>query len=167
MRKFLLNESKWLESLARAELNYNCTPSETLGNLSPFQAEMGWNPRLSGEYLLESAKPRVLNAETVEKRKMELAAVHKLVTAKQAGYNGKGGKQWKTFAGQRVWLSTANLPDGLFPDMGTRKWRKKWLGPVVVKRVISEGRVVELDLSSLPEITQSDTIFSTDHLRPA
>lgn len=128
------NPSSWAEQLSWAEYAHNSLPSSASG-ISPFQCCLGYQPPLFSSQETDSYCPsvqtfisrckrtwkRVRSALCRSKRRMCVAA------------NRSRVKSPRYVAGQKVWLSTSNLP--LQSD--SRKLAPRFIGPFRIIKIVN------------------------------
>uniref|UniRef100_A0A9J7X1Y6 Uncharacterized protein n=1 Tax=Cyprinus carpio carpio TaxID=630221 RepID=A0A9J7X1Y6_CYPCA len=128
------NPSSWAEQLSWAEYAHNSLPSSASG-ISPFQCCLGYQPPLFSSQETDSHCPsvqtfisrckrtwkRVRSALCRSKRRMCVAA------------NRSRVKSPRYISGQKVWLSTSNLP--LQSD--SRKLAPRFIGPFRIIKIVN------------------------------
>lgn len=128
------NPSSWAEQLSWAEYAHNSLPSSASG-ISPFQCCLGYQPPLFSSQETDSHCPsvqtfisrckrtwkRVRSALCRSKRRMCVAA------------NRSRVKSPRYVTGQKVWLSTSNLP--LQSD--SRKLNPRFIGPFHIIKIVN------------------------------
>ncbi|KAG1940759.1 retrotransposable element [Pimephales promelas] len=154
------NPASWSEQLPWAEYAYNSHPSSATG-LSPFHGCLGYQPPLFSSQEAESRCPsvqvfiarcrrtwrRVKSALCRTRRRMRTAA------------NKRRVKSPRYIRGQRVWLSTANLP----LQSESRKLAPRFIGPFRIIKIINPV-TVRLRLSS--DLRRVHPVFHVSCIKP-
>ena len=157
------DEDNWDELLTAAELSYNCAVHASTG-FSPYYLNYGQEPNLPID---EAVKPaHVSNNPTAADRIAQLHAA--LAQAKsslqraqqrQAHYADQHRRELTFVVGDSVLLSTEHLT--LKDKDRTKKLLSKYIGPFVVKRVVSPV-AYELEL---PPSMQMHPVFHLSKLK--
>uniref|UniRef100_A0A8K9Y3I9 Gypsy retrotransposon integrase-like protein 1 n=1 Tax=Oncorhynchus mykiss TaxID=8022 RepID=A0A8K9Y3I9_ONCMY len=128
------NPASWSEQLPWAEYAHNSLPSSATG-LSPFQSSLGYQPPLFSSQFAESSVPSaqafVQRCERTWKRVRSVLCRYRTQTVRAA--NKRRTKSPRYCRGQRVWLSTQNLP----LKTASRKLTPRFIGPFRISRVIN------------------------------
>uniref|UniRef100_A0A8K9UZ16 Gypsy retrotransposon integrase-like protein 1 n=1 Tax=Oncorhynchus mykiss TaxID=8022 RepID=A0A8K9UZ16_ONCMY len=128
------NPASWSEQLPWAEYAHNSLPSSATG-LSPFQSSLGYQPPLFSSQFAESSVPSaqafVQRCERTWKRVRSSLCRYRTQTVRAA--NKRRTKSPRYCRGQRVWLSTQNLP----LKTASRKLTPRFIGPFRISRVIN------------------------------
>uniref|UniRef100_A0A8K9WTB0 Gypsy retrotransposon integrase-like protein 1 n=1 Tax=Oncorhynchus mykiss TaxID=8022 RepID=A0A8K9WTB0_ONCMY len=128
------NPASWSEQLPWAEYAHNSLPSSATG-LSPFQSSLGYQPPLFSSQFAESSVPSaqafVQRCERTWKRVRSALCRYRTQTVRAA--NKRRTKSPRYCRGQRVWLSTQNLP----LKTASRKLTPRFIGPFRISRVIN------------------------------
>ncbi|KAG1952091.1 retrotransposable element [Pimephales promelas] len=122
------NPASWSEQLPWAEYAHNSAPSSATG-LSPFECCLGYQPPLFPSASSESNVPSVNTFIQRCKRTWRAvrSALCKSRSVTRRAANKRRVKSPRYVCGQRVWLSTLNLPLQ-FPS---RKLAPKFIGPLL------------------------------------
>jgi len=128
------NPASWAEQLPWAEYAHNSLPSSATG-LSPFQSSLGYQPPLFSSQLAESSVPSaqafVQRCERTWRRVRSALCRYRAQTVRAA--NKRRIKSPRYCCGQRVWLSTRNLP----LTTASRKLTPRFIGPFRVSQVVN------------------------------
>uniref|UniRef100_A0A8K9XXP6 Gypsy retrotransposon integrase-like protein 1 n=1 Tax=Oncorhynchus mykiss TaxID=8022 RepID=A0A8K9XXP6_ONCMY len=128
------NPASWSEQLPWAEYAHNSLPSSATG-LSPFQSSLGYQPPLFSSQFAESSVPSaqafVQRCERTWKRVRSALCRYRAQTVRAA--NKRRTKSPRYCRGQRVWLSTQNLP----LKTASRKLTPRFIGPFRISQVIN------------------------------
>uniref|UniRef100_A0A8K9X149 Gypsy retrotransposon integrase-like protein 1 n=1 Tax=Oncorhynchus mykiss TaxID=8022 RepID=A0A8K9X149_ONCMY len=128
------NPASWSEQLPWAEYAHNSLPSSATG-LSPFQSSLGYQPPLFSSQFAESSVPSaqafVQRCERTWKRVRSALCRYRAQTVRAA--NKRRTKSPRYCRGQRVWLSTQNLP----LKTASRKLTPRFIGPFRISRIIN------------------------------
>ncbi|KAG1934059.1 retrotransposable element [Pimephales promelas] len=154
------NPASWAEQLSWAEYAYNSAPASATG-FSPFQSCLGYQPPLFPSSDLESKVPSALAFIQRCKRtwRMVRAALCKSRSVTLRAANKRRIKSPRYACGQRVWLSTANLP----LQYPSRKLAPKFIGPFRVVRVHSP---VAVRLRLPASLRRVHPVFHVSNLKP-
>ncbi|KAI2664272.1 Transposon Tf2-9 polyprotein [Labeo rohita] len=128
------NPASWCENLRWAEYAYNSLPSSATG-LSPFHACLGYQPPVFSSQEVEASVPSVqalISRCRRTWRKVRQALCQTRKRTRRAA-NRHRSRAPRYVCGQRVWLSTRNLP--LQPP--SRKLAPKFIGPFSVVKVLN------------------------------
>lgn len=138
------NPASWSEQLPWAEYAYNSAPSSATG-LSPFHGCLGYQPPLFPSQDSESNVPSVRAFIQRAERTWRgvRSALCKTRSRTRRAANKRCVKSPRYIVGQRVWLSTLNLP---LQSM-SRKLAPKFIGPFRILKVLRPVSV-KLKLSS-------------------
>ncbi|KAI2657893.1 Transposon Tf2-6 polyprotein [Labeo rohita] len=135
------NPASWCENLRWAEYAYNSLPSSATG-LSPFHACLGYQPPVFSSQEVEASVPSVqalISRCRRTWRKVRQALCQTRKRTRRAA-NRHRSRAPRYVCGQRVWLSTRNLP--LQPP--SRKLAPKFIGPFSVVKVLNPVAVKKL-----------------------
>uniref|UniRef100_A0A8C7TRA2 Gypsy retrotransposon integrase-like protein 1 n=1 Tax=Oncorhynchus mykiss TaxID=8022 RepID=A0A8C7TRA2_ONCMY len=128
------NPASWSEQLPWAEYAHNSLPSSATG-LSPFQSSLGYQPPLFSSQFAESSVPSaqafVQRCERTWKRVRSALCRYRAQTVRAA--NKRRTKSPRYCRGQRVWLSTQNLP----LKTASRKLTPRFIGPFRISQIIN------------------------------
>ncbi|KAG1943781.1 retrotransposable element [Pimephales promelas] len=128
------NPASWSEQLPWAEYAHNSLPSSATG-LSPFQSSLGYQPPLFLSQLADSNVPSaqafVQRCERTWWRVRSALCRYRAQTVRAA--NKRRTKSPRYCRGQRVWLSTLNLP----LKTTSRKLTPRFIGPFRIAQIIS------------------------------
>ncbi|KAG1962190.1 retrotransposable element [Pimephales promelas] len=128
------NPASWSEQLPWAEYAHNSLPSSATG-LSPFQSSLGYQPPLFSSQLADSNVPSaqafVQRCERTWRRVRSALCRYRAQTVRAA--NKRRTKSPRYCRGQRVWLSTLNLP----LKTTSRKLTPRFIGPFRIAQIVS------------------------------
>uniref|UniRef100_A0A8L0DMZ4 Gypsy retrotransposon integrase-like protein 1 n=1 Tax=Oncorhynchus mykiss TaxID=8022 RepID=A0A8L0DMZ4_ONCMY len=128
------NPASWSEQLPWAEYAHNSLPSSATG-LSPFQSSLGYQPPLFSSHFAESSVPSaqafVQRCERTWKGVRSALCRYRAQTVRAA--NKRRTKSPRYCRGQRVWLSTQNLP----LKTASRKLTPRFIGPFRISQIIN------------------------------
>ncbi|KAG1962189.1 retrotransposable element [Pimephales promelas] len=128
------NPASWSEQLPWAEYAHNSLPSSATG-LSPFQSSLGYQPPLFSSQLADSNVPSaqafVQRCERTWRRVRSALCRYRAQTVRAA--NKRRTKSPRYCCGQRVWLSTLNLP----LKTTSRKLTPRFIGPFRIAQIVS------------------------------
>ena len=157
LRTFIqLDQAQWENLLPALELAHNTSPNASTG-LTPFQILIGENPRTGKSYELISYY-RTPNMAR-EFRMWVARAVRHIAQAQrqQQKQANKKRRDLKFQVGDKVWLSTVNLP-----AEGCPKFKERFIGPFPVSKVINDV-AYQLDL---PPSLAIHPVFHVSLLKP-
>ncbi|CAM4606773.1 unnamed protein product [Leuciscus chuanchicus] len=154
------NPASWPEQLPWAEYAYNSAPASATG-LSPFQGSLGYQPPLFSASDTESKVPSVKAFIQRCKRtwRMVRSALCKSRSVTRRSANKRCIKSPRYVRGQKVWLSTANLP----LQYPSRKLAPKFIGPFRVIKVLSP---VSVRLRLPANLRRVHPVFHVSCLKP-
>ncbi len=128
--------SSWCEQLGWAEYAYNSLPSSSTG-ISPFHCCLGYQPPLFSAQESESSVPSVQalikRCQLTWKRVRKTLCKSRERICRAANRHRSKAKVPRYICGQRVWLSTRNLP----LRSPSRKLAPKFIGPFSIIKVLS------------------------------
>jgi transposase InsO family protein len=166
LRAYAEKREDWEEWLPFVAAAYNSTQQESTKR-TPFELNfpdarsidpLQWAMKES------SGDPRGVSVEA-DRTLKEMQAIWDetranlvLEQAKQKKYADRQRREVKYKAGDRVWLSTRNLPTY------RGKLQDKWIGPFVVTEVMSAGTSVRLDLQG--QLGKTHPVFHVNLLKP-
>ena len=144
-------QNNWSEWLAIAEFTFN-NKVHTTTKMSPFKVSYGREPRIGFDIRKKGKNEKAEEFAREMKERHEEARVA-LVKAqeemkKQADRNRKEAEEYRV--GDKVLISTKDFSMELM-KRATKKLTEKFIGPYVVKKIVSEN-VVELELPVLLRI---------------
>lgn len=127
------NPSSWCEQLPWAEYAHNSLPSSSTG-LTPFNCCLGYQPPLFPSQELEASIPSV---EAFIQRcrrtwKRVRTALCRTKVRSRLAADRRRVKAPRYVCGQRVWLSTLNLP----LQSSSRKLSPRFIGPFLIIKVL-------------------------------
>ena len=132
------NPTSWCRHLAWAEYAHNSLPVAATG-LSPFQCSLGYQPPLFSSRESEASVPSVqafIRRCKSTWRRARAALLHSGSQVKR-GADRRRVKAPHYRRGQRVWLSTKDLP----LKVDSRKLAPRFIGPYLVERVLGPSAV--------------------------
>ena len=138
-------QNNWSEWLATAEFAFN-NKVHTATKISPFKVNYGREPRMGFDFRKKGKNEKAEEFAREMKERHEEARVA-LVKAqekmkRQADRNRKEAEEYRV--GDKVLISTKDFSMELMKRV-TKKLTEKFIGPYVVKKIVSEN-VVELEL---------------------
>ena len=135
-------QNNWTEWLATAEFAFN-NKVHIATKISPFKANYGREPRM-GFDIRKKGKVEEFVREMKEKHEEARAALVKLQEEmkKQVDRNRKEEEEYRV--GDKVLISTKDFSMKLMKRV-TKKLTEKFIGPYVVRKIMSEN-AVELEL---------------------
>ena len=135
-------QNNWSEWLATAEFAFN-NKVHIATKISPFKANYGREPRM-GFDIRKKGKVEEFVREMKEKHEEARAALVKLQEEmkKQVDRNRKEAEEYRI--GDKVLISTKDFSMKLMKRV-TKKLTEKFIGPYVVRKIMSEN-AVELEL---------------------
>lgn len=155
------NPASWAEQLPWAEYAHNSLPSSATG-LSPFQASLGYQPPLFPSQEVDSRVPSV--QEFVRRCKRTWLGVRSALCRSRRqtcrAANRRRIKSPKYRCGQRVWLSSADLP----LQSVSRKLAPRFIGPFRISRVLSP---VTVQLKLPRYLRRVHPVFHVSRIKPA
>jgi len=144
-------QNNWAEWLATAEFAFN-NKVHTVTKMSPFQVNYGREPRMGFDIRKKGKNEKAEEfVRKMKERHEEARAV--LVKSqeemkRQADRNRKEAKEYRV--GDKVLISTKDFSMEL-RKRATKKLTEKFIGPYVVKKIVSEN-AVELELPAVLRI---------------
>ena len=144
-------QNNWSEWLATAEFAFN-NKVHTATKISPFKVNYGREPRMGFDFRKKGKNEKAEEFAREMKERHEEARVA-LVKAqeemkRQADRNKKEAEEYRV--GDKVLISTKDFSMELMKRV-MKKLTEKFIGPYVVKKIVSEN-VVELELPVLLRI---------------
>ncbi len=126
--------ASWCDQLAWAEYAHNSLPSSATG-LSPFECCLGYQPPLFASQESQSSVPSVERFIQRCKRtwRRVRSALCRTRTRTRRAANRHRVRSPRYVCGQKVWLSTRNLPI----QEGSRKLMPRFVGPFSIVKVLS------------------------------
>lgn len=154
------NPASWAEQLPWAEYAHNSLPSSATG-LSPFQASLGYQPPLFASQSADSNVPSIQKFIQRCKRTWVRVRASLCSSRRQTrkAANRRRVKSPRYVCGQRVWLSTSNLP----LQSISRKLAPRFIGPFRVSKIISPV-TVQLKLPS--HLHRIHPVFHVSCIKP-
>ncbi len=152
--------ASWCDQLSWAEYAYNSLPSTATG-LSPFHACLGYQPPLFTSQETESSVPSVqafIQRCRRTWRRVRSALCRSRARTRRAA-NRHRVKAPRYVCGQKVWLSTQNLP----LQVSSRKLMPRFIGPFSIVKVLSPV-VVKLRLSN--QLRRVHPVFHVSCIKP-
>jgi transposase InsO family protein len=154
------NPASWTEQLPWAEYAHNSAPSSATG-LSPFHCCLGYQPPLfpsqDSDSSVPSAKAFIRRCRRTWRR-VRSALCHSRSLTRRAA-NKHRVKSPRYTCGQRVWLSTLNLP----LQSVSRKLAPRFIGPFRVSKVMSP---VTIRLKLPPNLRRIHPVFHVSCVKP-
>ncbi|KAG1974134.1 retrotransposable element [Pimephales promelas] len=154
------NPVSWSEQLPWAEYALNSAPSSATG-FSPFQCCLGYQPPLFSSQETESKVPSVqafIQRAKRTWREVRSALVKSRSRTRRAA-NRRRVKSPRYSVGQRVWLSTLNLP----LQSTSRKLAPRFIGPFRILKILSPVSV-RLKLSA--NLRRVHPVFHVSCIKP-
>uniref|UniRef100_A0A8C1PUC8 Gypsy retrotransposon integrase-like protein 1 n=1 Tax=Cyprinus carpio TaxID=7962 RepID=A0A8C1PUC8_CYPCA len=154
------NPASWTEQLPWAEYAHNSLPTSATG-LSPFHCCLGYQPPLFSSQDTESNVPSVQAFMQRCKRtwrRVRSALCHTKVRTQRAA-NKRRVKSPRYICGQRVWLSTLNLP----LQSVSRKLAPRFIGPFQIVKIINP---VTVRLKLPPNLRRIHPVFHVSCIKP-
>ena len=140
-------QNNWAKWLATVEFTFN-NKVHTVTKMSPFQVNYGREPRMGFDIRKKkkNEKAEEFAKEMKERHKEAKAVLVKLQEEmkRQADRNRKEAEKYKV--GDKVLISTKDFSKELM-KRATKKLMEKFIGPHMVRKIVSEN-VVELELLS-------------------
>ncbi len=152
--------ASWCDQLSWAEYAHNSLPSSATG-LSPFHACLGYQPPLFTSQETESSVPSVqafIQRCRCTWRRVSSALCRSRARTRRAA-NRHRVKAPRYVCGQKVWLSTQNLP----LQVSSRKLMPRFIGPFSIVKVLSPV-AVKLRLSH--QLRQVHPVFHVSCIKP-
>ncbi|KAG1927362.1 retrotransposable element [Pimephales promelas] len=154
------NPASWAEQLPWAEYSHNSLPSSATG-LSPFHCCLGYQPPLFPSQETESNCPSVQTfisrcKRTWRRVRSSLCRARRRMSISANKYRIKSPRYC---VGQRVWLSTSNLP--LQSD--SRKLAPRFIGPFRIVKIINP---VAVKLHLPPNLRRIHPVFHVSCVKP-
>ncbi len=152
--------ASWCDQLSWAEYAHNTLPSTATG-LSPFHACLGYQPPLYTSQETESSVPSVqafIQRCRRTWRRVRSALCRSRVRTRRAA-NRHRVKALRYVCGQKVWLSTQNLP----LQVSSRKLMPRFIGPFSIVKVLSPV-AVKLRLSN--QLRRVHPVFHVSCIKP-
>ncbi|KAG1928800.1 retrotransposable element [Pimephales promelas] len=154
------NPASWAEQLPWAEYSHNSLPSSATG-LSPFHCCLGYQPPLFPSQETESNCPSVQTfisrcKRTWRRVRSSLCRTRRRMSISANKYRIKSPRYC---VGQRVWLSTSNLP--LQSD--SRKLAPRFIGPFRIVKIINP---VAVKLHLPPNLRRIHPVFHVSCVKP-
>jgi len=143
------HQDDWDEMLPAAEFAYNSAVSEDLG-MSPFELDLGWNPRSPLDFIAGSEVPVQSVNELKQRLKTSLQDAqfsYKVSKARQAAEASKRYKTPEYTVGSKVWINKSLFTDAYTKSQESDKLSAKRYGPFVVKELVGRN-AVRLELPS-------------------
>lgn len=144
-----LRQDDWDEFLPAAEFAYNSAKSEEL-QATPFQVDLGWNPRGP----LDMSLPVDCTVESVAQFNLRMNSAledarfaHELAKARHASYNARKFSPSLYQEGDRVWISRGLFKDAVSKSQSSDKLGSRRFGPFTVVELVGKN-AVRLDLPS-------------------
>ncbi len=152
--------ASWCDQLSWAEYAHNSLPSSATG-LSPFHACLGYQPPLFTSQETESSVPSVqafIQRCRCTWRRVSSALCRSRARTRRAA-NRHRVKAPRYVCGQKVWLSTQNLP----LQVSSRKLMPRFIGPFSMVKVLSPV-AVKLRLSR--QLRRVHPVFHVSCIKP-
>lgn len=152
--------SSWCEQLPWAEYAHNSLPSSATG-LSPFNCCLGYQPPLFPSQEVDASVPSV---EAFIRRcrrtwKRVRTALCRTKSRTRLSANRRRVRAPRYVCGQRVWLSTLNLP----LQSSSRKLSSRFIGPFPIIKVLSPAAV---KLRLPPKLRRIHPVFHVSCIKP-
>uniref|UniRef100_A0A9J8C776 Gypsy retrotransposon integrase-like protein 1 n=1 Tax=Cyprinus carpio carpio TaxID=630221 RepID=A0A9J8C776_CYPCA len=154
------NPASWCEQLPWAEYAHNSLPSSATG-LSPFEGCLGFQPPVFSAQESQASVPSVeafIQRCKRTWRRVRSALCQTRERTRRAA-NRRRVRSPRYFCGQRVWLSTRNLPI----QETSRKLMPRFIGPFSIVKVISPV-AVKLRLSG--QMRRVHPVFHVSCIKP-
>ncbi len=152
--------ASWCDQLSWAEYAHNSLPSSATG-LSPFHACLGYQPPLFTSQETESSVPSV--QAFIQRCRCTWRRVSSALCRSRARTRRAANRHWvkapRYVCGQKVWLSTQNLP----LQVSSRKLMPRFIGPFSIVKVLSPV-AVKLRLSH--QLCQVHPVFHVSCIKP-
>ncbi|CAM4463975.1 unnamed protein product [Leuciscus chuanchicus] len=154
------NPASWCDQLSWAEYAHNSLPSSATG-LSPFESCLGYQPPLFASQESETSVPSV--QAFIQRCKRTWRRVRSALCRTRArtrrAANRRRVKAPRYVCGQKVWLSTQNLPI----HEGSKKLMPRFVGPFAIVKVLSPV-AVKLRLSR--QLRRVHPVFHVSCIKP-
>ncbi len=152
--------ASWCDQLAWAEYAHNSLPSSATG-LSPFECCLGYQPPLFTSQESQSAVPSVERFIQRCKRtwRRVRSALCRTRTRTRRAANRHRVRSPRYVCGQKVWLSTRNLPI----QEGSRKLMPHFVGPFPIVKVLSP---VAIRLRLSRQLRRVHPVFHVSCVKP-
>ncbi|OWZ06181.1 Retroelement [Phytophthora megakarya] len=139
-------QNDWDKHLALAEFAYNRQYQTTI-QMSPFRADLGYEPRLPAELQLSDTTPSTVTKFLAGQREIlgKLQAKARQGAEKMKLLYDKVRRDQKFEVGEMVLISTQNLTP---VNVGAvrRKFAARWIGPYEIVEVLHDGAAYKLNL---------------------
>ncbi len=152
--------ASWCDQLAWAEYAHNSLPSSATG-LSPFECCLGYQPPLFASQESQSSVPSVERFIQRCKRtwRRVRSALCRTRTRTRRAANRHRVRSPRYVYGQKVWLSTRNLPI----QEGSRKLMPRFVGPFSIVKVLSP---VAIKLRLSRQLRRVHPVFHVSCVKP-
>jgi len=135
------HQNDWDKLLPAAEFAYNTAVSEDLG-MSPFEMDLGWNPKSALEFIsgaessiesLDELKDKLRNS--LEDAKFS----YKVAKARQASESSLKYKEPKYQPNDKVWINKSLFTDLYSKSQKSSKLTSRRVGPFIIKELIGKN----------------------------